>query len=105
VSLLSLETSRQGDAVLLALSGELDLSSALVLDEELRRAEDTDARELVLDLCGLKFLDSTGLRTILSARARATRDGRAFRVVAGNDSVRRILRLTGMSERLNVEPA
>lgn len=105
VSLLSLETSRQGDAICLALSGELDLSSALVLDEELRRAEESDARELVIDLNDLKFLDSTGLRTILSAHVRAARDGRMFRVVAGNETMQRILRLTGMAERLNVEPA
>ena len=81
------------------------MTSALVLDEELRRAEETEARELVLDLRGLKFLDSTGLRTILSAHVRAGRDGRAFRVIAGNEAIRRILRLTGMAERLNVEPA
>lgn len=89
----------------LALIGELDLSSALVLDEELRRAEETDAAELVLDLSGLRFVDSTGIRLILGAHTRASRDGRRFKIVEGNAAVQRILRLTGLADKLNIVPA
>jgi anti-sigma B factor antagonist len=89
--------------VRVALTGELDMSSALVFDEELRRVEAEDLpRTVVLDLRRLKFLDSTGLRLILSAHARARRCGRNLRIVQGSAAVRRIFRLTGMDDRLDI---
>jgi anti-anti-sigma factor len=79
------------------------LSSALVLEEELRRIEEEKRpRVLVLDLRMLKFLDSTGLRLILAAHARALKRGGRLTIVQGTDAVRRIFRLTGVMERLNV---
>ena len=79
------------------------MSSALVFDEELRRIENHAApATLVLDLHALKFLDSTGLRLIISAHSRARRAGRRLRIVPGNAAVRRIFHLTGVGERLDI---
>jgi anti-sigma B factor antagonist len=100
---LAVELSQHDDAVCVSLSGELDLSSALAFEEELRRIEqETRPRVLVLDLRTLKFLDSTGLRLILAAHARALKRGGRLSIVQGSDAVRRIFRLTGVMERLNV---
>jgi anti-sigma B factor antagonist len=79
------------------------MSSALVFDEELRRIEaDGDSGTLVLDLRKLKFLDSTGLRLIVSAHSRARRCGRRLKIVPGSSAVKRIFRLTGMNDRLDI---
>ena len=75
MSTLSVETREEGEQVRIAVEGELDLSSALTFDEEIRRAEDCAPRTVVLDLSRLKFLDSTGLRLIMSAHARAKTRG------------------------------
>jgi anti-sigma B factor antagonist len=102
MSMLTLTTSHDKEAVRVSLMGELDMSSALVFDEELRRIEaDGSPTTLVLDLQKLKFLDSTGLRLILSAHSRARRCGRRLRIVPGSDAVKRIFRLTGMNDRLD----
>jgi anti-anti-sigma factor len=102
MSTLSLHTYREEDSVRVAVSGELDLSSALTFEEELRRIEENcDMPLLVLDLRSLKFMDSTGLRLILSAHARAINRGRKLAIVQGGHAVRRIFRLTGVLERLN----
>jgi anti-sigma B factor antagonist len=102
MSTLSLQTYQESDSVRVAVSGELDLSSALVFEDELRRIEDQSKPSLlVLDLRALKFMDSTGLRLILSAHARAINRGRKLAIVEGGDAVRRIFRLTGVLERLN----
>ena len=103
ISLLTLTTSHEPEAVRGAPNGEHDKSSALQLEQELRRIEADDLpRTLVLDLRRLKFLDSTGLRLIWSAHSRARRAGRLLKVVPGTDAVRRIFRLTGMNERLDI---
>jgi anti-anti-sigma factor len=103
MSTLSLHTYREPDLVRVEVSGELDLSSALVFEEALRRVEDECQPDLlVLDLRSLKFMDSTGLRLILSAHARALNQGRRLGIVEGGAAIRRIFRLTGVLERLNV---
>ena len=87
----------------MSLSGELDLSSALTFDEELRRVEEeAEPGDVVLDLRYLKFMDSTGLRLIISAHQRVRRQGRRLRIVHSTAPIRRIFRLTGMLERLDV---
>lgn len=99
---LSLETREEGEQVRIALVGELDLSSALTFDEEVRRAEEREPKTLVIDLSGLKFMDSTGLRLILSAQARARKRGIRLAIVEGGDAVKRIFRLAGVNRRLDI---
>src|SRR3954471_7614371 len=106
MSTLSLHTHQESDRVRVAVSGELDLSSALVFEEELRRIEEqSQSSLLVLDLHSLKFMDSTGLRLILSAHARAINRGRKLAIVEGGEAIRRIFRLAGVLERLSVVDA
>ena len=107
MSQLSLHAFEEDDQqIRLALSGEFDLSSALTFEEQLRRIEDTRRpRTIVLDLTQLRFMDSTGVRLILSAHLRSLRDGWGLQIVAGTDAVRRIFSLTGLTERLNIVDA
>lgn len=104
MSTLSLETREEGQQVRIALEGELDLSSALTFDEEIRRAEERRPRTLVIDLSGLKFLDSTGLRLIMSAHSRAKTRGHHLAIVEGTSPVQRIFRLAGVNRRLDIIP-
>ena len=99
---LSLETREEQDTVRIAVGGELDLSSALTFDEEVRRAEERRPATLILDLRRLRFMDSTGLRLIMSAQARAAKRGRRLAIVLGSDAVRRIFRLAGVNRHLEI---
>ncbi len=90
-----IDTIRAGTTVRLALRGELDLATAPLLDEALRAAGEA-ARTVVLDLRGLSFLDSTGLRTVLQADARARSDGHDLLVVRGPHAVHRVFALAGV---------
>ena len=101
---LSLETREEGEQVRIAVAGELDLSGALRFDEEVRRAEERNPRMLVIDLSRLRFLDSTGLRLIMAAQARARKRGCRFAVVEGTDAVKRIFKLAGVTRRLDIVP-
>ena len=57
---------------------------------------------LVLDLSGLRFMDSTGLGIIASAYRRMRRASGRLIVASPTAAVRRIFQLTGMLERLEV---
>ena len=102
MALLDVDTHEEDGAIRLALSGELDISSASRVEEELDRVEAERPPVLVLDLRGLAFMDSTGLRLIVSADARAREQGRRLAVVRGPEAVQRIFRVTRLDERLDM---
>ena len=86
----------------LALRGELDLSTVDKVERELRRIEAGGAALLVLDLSQLTFLDSTGLRLIVSADQRARKSGRRLGIVRGPPTVQRVFSITNLDVRLEM---
>jgi anti-anti-sigma factor len=86
----------------IVLRGELDISTAGGLEEHLRRVEAERPELLVIDLSQLAFMDSTGLRLLISADQRAREDGRRLVLVRGNEMIQRVLRLTRLDERLEI---
>ena len=85
-----------------ALVGELDLSTVAKVQEELRRVEASSPATLVVDLSKLTFLDSTGLRCIVTADERARAEGRRIVIVRGPDAVQRVFAITRLEERLEM---
>ena len=83
-----------------ALEGEIDLSSAPDVERRIQAAEQDEPAELVLDLRGVTFMDSSGLRVVLSAHHRTEERGARFAVVRGGDAVERLLEVTGLKSRL-----
>jgi anti-anti-sigma factor len=95
-----LQDEQSGARHTLALSGELDMASAPALDAAVRRIC-TDATEAVmLDLGGLTFMDSTGLRVVLVAKDLCERHGCEFQLVRGPAQVQRLFEVTGLVEQL-----
>jgi anti-sigma B factor antagonist len=92
----------RGEAVHVTLRGELDISTAPRLEEDLGRVEAEGPRLLILDLGKLDFMDSTGLRLLIAADSRAREAGRRFVIGQGNEMVQRVLRLTRLDERLDI---
>jgi anti-anti-sigma factor len=102
MALLELDTDQGDSRASLALRGELDISSAPALEEALGRLEAGRPSLLVIDLRGLEFMDSTGLRTIVSADQRARDAGRRLAIVRGPEAVDRIFNVTRLDERLEL---
>jgi anti-sigma B factor antagonist len=97
-----LTIEHRGDFVLVALSGELDISTGLRLQESLERIAEEKPERIVIDLRGLQFMDSTGLRILIGADARAREEGRHVALVRGNDMVQRVLQVTRLDEQLEI---
>lgn len=96
---LSMSSERDGDGHVICLTGELDLASAPAVQRELERVEASDAAAIVVDLSGLTFMDSTGVRLLLTASARSRLDAERLLLLRGPVAVQRVLELTGV-ERL-----
>jgi anti-sigma B factor antagonist len=83
-------------------SGELDLASAEMLEAKLKELESSEPDLLVLDLRELEFMDSTGLRAVIAADARARERGGRLVVVRAPEEVDRVFRLTRMDQHLEL---
>jgi len=99
---LDFETTRNGTVAIVSPTGELDLSGAAVLEVELERlTADPELAALVLDMRGLEFMDSSGLRLVVLTDMRAREAGRRFSLVRGDETVHRVFEITRMSDRLD----
>ena len=96
---------RDGERHILAARGQLDLASAWQLDRELRRAEATDASEILVDLGGLEFIDSAGMEVVIHASARTPLHRKRLMIMRAPHPVHRVFELSGAVSRLPfVEP-
>jgi anti-anti-sigma factor len=96
---LALRSERDGETHVLELIGELDLDGAPRLEEELKRVEAGDAAAIIVDLAGLEFIDSTGIRLLLMAAERCQADGR-LTLLRGQRQVHRVFEITDLVDRL-----
>src|SRR4051794_38107819 len=93
---------QDGDVVRVALSGELDVSTAPSVEERLMELEEGASAGVVLDLRDVGFIDSTGLSLLINAHSRAQKAGRRVTIVPGSGASRRILETTGLRSRLDI---
>lgn len=102
---IEVDVQRDGDTVVLLLAGEVDLTTAPAVSDVLGSVVDPDTRQVVLDLTGVGFLDSSGLAlTVALYRDLGPRDG-VVTVRNANTTVRKIFSLTGIDQIVDVEPA
>lgn len=99
-SQLQIRSSREGDTHVVAPAGELDLDTARHLEDELARVEATDAPMILLDLRGLRLVDSCGMGVVIRASASARARAGRLAIVRGPDSVHRPFELSGLAGRL-----
>ena len=102
VEILDVRTEDRDGLTHVALVGELDLSTVAKVQEELRRVEASAPGTIVIDLSKLTFLDSTGLRCIVTADERARSEGRRVVIVRGPDPVQRVFTITQLDDRLEM---
>lgn len=96
----SIQENAEGDRCTLVLRGELDLASAPALEAATARLCAGGASEIVMDLGGLSFIDSTGLRTILGSMSLCEEHLCNFWLIPGRRAIQRLFELAGLLERL-----
>lgn len=88
--------------MVVAVTGELDLAVAGRLDSELEQLGVAPSGTLVIDLSGLEFMDSSGLRVLVRAHQRSEEQGFRLVLVRGPEPIQRVLNLTGVDEQFEI---
>lgn len=93
--LLSIESTADG----LVVAGEIDAHTAPTLSA----AIDAAGSAVRVDMSGVEFVDSSGLRVLIDAHQRLADAGRSFTIASPSASVRRLFDISGVLDYLTVE--
>ena len=100
----SISSERNAQAIIVIVSGRVDSYTAGSLDSELDKLLNENNR-LILDLKGLTYLSSAGVRAIVRAFQRAQKSGGGVKLAALPAQVVEVLQTVGMTERLQIYPS
>jgi anti-sigma B factor antagonist len=100
---LSISTEQHDGEVVVTVAGDIDVSSASQLRQVLHDHLENDARQLVVDLEGVDFCDSTGLAVFIAALHRARSRGGGLALTRVQRPVLRVLRVTGLDRVFTIK--
>ncbi|MDP9864153.1 MULTISPECIES: STAS domain-containing protein [Streptosporangium] len=89
---------------LLALTGELDYTNAERLQHDLQELLGTQSCDLVIDLSGLAFCDSTGIQIFLAIRKLVHGRGASITLAQLHPRLERLFHLTGLTHAFDIQP-
>jgi anti-sigma B factor antagonist len=94
---------RDGGPTIAVVSGDVDIASAEILvDAVSAAAEPAPQAGVVLDLTGVDFMDSTGIRAVLEIAGGLDAHGGALVLLSPVSSVAKLLSLSGIDHRVPV---
>ena len=98
---MTIEIKKTAEETILEIVGRLDTITAPALDKAIN--EDAgDAQHLVLDLKGLEYISSAGLRILLAAQKKMQKIG-SMKVTGVCDAVMEVFEMTGFADILVIE--
>jgi anti-sigma B factor antagonist len=93
-----------GDATLVSVSGEIDISTAPSLRAELQEHAPEDTM-VIVDLKRVTFLDSTALGVLVGARRNRIEAGGDLRLVVSEPRILKIFEITGLTDVFSISPS
>ena len=98
---MTIEIKRNADATIIELAGRLDTTTAPALDKTV--SEDLrDVKKLTLDLKGLEYISSAGLRVLLAAEKKMHKVG-GMKLINVCETVMEVFEMTGFADILTIE--
>ncbi len=102
---LTLSNTAQGERTIVHIGGEIDVYTAPVLRRRLDEPIMAGCRDLVVDLSGVTFLDSTGLGVLVGRLKMMRSHAGQMRVVGATDRVHKVFAITGLDRVLEMYPS
>ena len=100
---LAIQRTDDDQGVTLALHGDLDVVSAPKLEQCLDEILGQPHGRVMLDLGGLRFVDSAGVSVLIKAKQRAESSGRTLLLRRPTEQVERVFALVGLADWLAIE--
>jgi anti-anti-sigma factor len=94
---MRIESKKLGDTEVLRLHGLLSGADTETFEANVRKRIDDGARELVLDLSGLLFVDSRGLEALVNLAELQVRNGRTLKLAGVTPLLQEVLDITDLA--------
>lgn len=95
---LDISTERDGTTCRIAVNGEVDVYTSPLLKSHIVDAVDSGCVDLVVDLEGVGFIDSSGLGVLVSGLRRVKEQSGSMRVICTKEGILKIFRITGLDK-------
>ncbi len=102
MSTMTILVSRDGDAGILHIAGDITSGSEPELVKAYAQATDVGAKAIILDFSGLEYMNSGGIGLLVTLLVRAQRAGQRLLAVGLSDHYRQILSLTRLDEAIEI---
>ena len=97
---MMIEIKKNGDSAVIEIVGRLDATTAPSLDKTINE-DISDVTNLVLDLKGLEYISSAGLRVVLNAQKKMQQKG-AMKITNVCEAVMDVFEMTGFADILEI---
>ena len=98
---MTIEIKRNADKTVIELAGRLDTTTAPALDKTINE-DIADTQNLVLDIKGLEYISSAGLRVLLGAQKKMQKIG-SMKVINVCEAIMEVFEMTGFADILTIE--
>ena len=98
---MTIEIKRNADKTVIELIGRLDTTTAPALDKTINE-DIADTKNLVLDIKGLEYISSAGLRVLLGAQKKMQKIG-SMKVINVCEAIMEVFEMTGFADILTIE--
>ncbi len=102
MSALQMTEEREGSVLVFALAGRLDSGTAKDLEESLKQKLDSGEQVMLMDMEGLDYISSAGLRVVLLAAKRLRASDGRFGLSALKGEIRQVFEISGLLRILTV---
>jgi len=99
---MEIQTRRAGDVLVVDMTGRLESRTSGPVATELNRIAQGGDRKILLNVKGLEYVSSAGLRAILVAAKLVQVNGGAVKICGANDTVRHVMEVSGFNSLLNL---
>ena len=98
------DVERQQNTAYVRVSGSLDVDGGQALNAALAQLPGEDETEILVDLRGLEFVDSAGLRVLLEHQLRSQKKGFGFALIAPRGHPQKVFDMTNIGQVIEVRP-
>jgi anti-sigma B factor antagonist len=99
---MEISTTDVNRVTVIVVSGRVDSATAPELESSLKQLVESDKSRLVLDLAGVDYMSSAGLRAMVSTLKSVKRVGGDLRLASPSARVAEVLRLAGLTSIFSI---
>ncbi|MBT2759611.1 anti-sigma factor antagonist [Mesobacillus foraminis] len=99
---ISIDVKEKDTAIELTVSGEIDAYTAPKLRETLFPLSEENGVNMVVDLSGVSYMDSTGLGVFVGVFKNVRANDGQFKIVGLSERLQRLFEITGLADIINI---